>query len=137
MKIGRGGWVGELRGVEAQLLVWLAWAEESCSGGSAAASSSPGLRMNGGAGLGKLGRERARERGNALWNFQGCWCARKMVVRGAALLGPRRRRGGSRAKLGGGAWQGEEVPAQKGWVQGFVEVPREAAAKLEVACGRP
>jgi hypothetical protein len=68
VNIGRGGWVSELRGVEAQLLVWLARAEESCSGGSAAASSSLGLRVDGSAGLGSLGRERARERGNALWN---------------------------------------------------------------------
>ena len=29
VEIGRGGWVGELRGVEAQLPVWSAWAEES------------------------------------------------------------------------------------------------------------
>ena len=36
-------------------------------------------------------------------------------------------------------WRGEGRRYQrKGrWVQGFVEVPREAAAKLEVACGRP
>ena len=29
VEIGQGGWVGELRGVEAQLLVWSARAEES------------------------------------------------------------------------------------------------------------
>ena len=29
VEIGRGGWVGELHGVEAQLPVWSAWAEES------------------------------------------------------------------------------------------------------------
>jgi len=44
---------------------------------------------------------------------------------------------GSRAKLGGGAWQAEEVPARGGWVQKHVEVPREAKAKLELAYGRP
>jgi len=69
--IGRGGWVGELRGPTVELSRGSAQAEESCSGGSAAASSSPGLRMNGGAGLGKLGRERARERGERVVELPG------------------------------------------------------------------
>jgi hypothetical protein len=69
--IGRGGWVGELRGLTVELSRGSLRADESCSGGSAAASSSPGLRMNGGAGLGKLGRERARERGERVVELPG------------------------------------------------------------------
>jgi hypothetical protein len=63
VEIGRGGEVGELRGGTAELLVGLARAEECCSGGSAAASSLPGLRMNGGGVLGSGGGEMAKGRG--------------------------------------------------------------------------
>ena len=61
VEIGRGGWVGELRGPMVELSRGSAQADGVCSGGPAAASSSPGLRVDGGAGLGSLGRERARE----------------------------------------------------------------------------
>ena len=60
--IGRGGGVGELRGAKAELLLWSARAEEGCSGGSAAASSSPELRMDGGGVLRRRSGEKVKER---------------------------------------------------------------------------
>ena len=53
--------------------------------------------------------ERANE-----WGKRRLWCsgfrsARELVVRGAALLGPRRRRGGSREEVLGGVAKGGEV----------------------------
>jgi len=69
--IGRGGWVGELRGPTVELSRGSAQADGVCSGGPAAASSSPGLRVDGGAGLGSLGRERARERGERVVELPG------------------------------------------------------------------
>ena len=66
VEIGRGGGVGELRGPTVELSRGSARVEEGCIGGSAAASSSPGLRVDGGAGLGSLGRERAIERGECV-----------------------------------------------------------------------
>ena len=50
--IGRGEGVGELCGPTVDLARGSAWAEEGCSGGSAAASSLPGLRVDGGGVLG-------------------------------------------------------------------------------------
>ena len=64
VEIGRGGGVGELRGPTVELFRGSAQAEEGCSGGSAAASSSPGLRVDGGAVLGCLGEELAKEWAN-------------------------------------------------------------------------
>jgi hypothetical protein len=139
--IGRGGWVGELRGLTVELSRGSLRANESCSGGSAAASSSPGLRMNGGAGLGKLGRERARERGErvvelpgvlmrAIDEGPGCCAARATAAarwqpreasagRGEGRGGPARRK---RASRSWGATRGRQ---------------REAKAKLELAGGDP
>ena len=48
VKIGRGGWVGELRGPTVELSRGSAQAERFCSGGPAAASSSPGFTQGGG-----------------------------------------------------------------------------------------
>ena len=48
VEIGRGGGVGELRGPTVELARGSARAEEGCSGGSAAASSLPGLQVDGG-----------------------------------------------------------------------------------------
>ena len=64
VEIGRGGWIGELRGPKVELSRGSARAEEGCSGGSAAASSSPGLRVDGRAVLGCLGEELVKEWAN-------------------------------------------------------------------------
>ena len=136
--IGRGGWVGELRGPTAELPRGSARAEESCSGGSAAASSSPGLRMNGGAGLGKLGRERARERGERVVELPGvlmraideglvCCAARATA---AARWQPR--------EASAGAWRREGRSSAK--EEGVEELGRDAwtpaRSKGEVGVGR-
>ena len=55
VEIGRGGGVGELRGPMVELARGSARVEEGYSGGSAAASSSPGLRVDGGSVLGSGG----------------------------------------------------------------------------------
>ena len=55
VEIGRGGGVGELRGPTVELARGLARAEEGGSGSSAAASSSQGLRVDGGGVLGSGG----------------------------------------------------------------------------------
>ena len=55
VEIGRGGWVGELRGPTIELSRGSARAEEGCSGGIVAASSSPGLQVDGGGVLGSGG----------------------------------------------------------------------------------
>ena len=60
--IGRGGGVGELREDIAELLVGSARMEEGCSGGSAAALSSPELRMDGGGVLRRRSGEKVKER---------------------------------------------------------------------------
>ena len=39
--------------------------------------------------------------------------------------------------FGGGVAKGGSSSARGMWFQGLVEVPREAEAKLELACGRP
>jgi len=57
-----------------------------------------------------LGSGKRRE--NARNRVQGChwfWSAREIELRGAALLGPRRRRGGSREEVLGGVAKGGEV----------------------------
>ena len=139
--IGRGGWVGELRRPTAELPRGSARAEESCSGGSAAASSSPGLRMNGGAGLGKLGRERARERGEhvvelprmlmrAIDGGPGCCAARATA---AARWQPR---GGSGRR---GEGRGGPARGQGRWRRSSATRGRqhEAKAKLELVGGDP
>ena len=62
---------------------------------------------------------------------------RELVVRGAALLGPRRRRGGSREEVLGGVAREGSSSARGQWVQGSRGVTRGAVGKLELACGRP
>jgi len=105
--IGRGGGVGELREVTAELLVWSARAEEGCSGGSAAASSSSELRQSValfwhfGA-----GSERKSER-NRMLGFSKCWGVRELGSWGATASHPRRQRGGGQ-RWTAAAWQGEE-----------------------------
>ena len=135
MAIGRGGWVGELRGPMVELSRGSARAEESCSGGSAAASSSPGLRMNGGAGLGKLGRERARERGEcvvelpgmlmrAIDRGPGCCAARATA---AARWQPR--------EASAEAWRGKGAPARWQRAVGSFWATRGSHEEQEVARG--
>ena len=113
VKIGRGGWVGELRGPTVELSRGSAQADGVCSGGPAAASSSPGLRVDGDAGLGSLGRERARERGErvvelpgvlmrAIDGGPGCCAARATA---AARWQPR--------EASAGAWRRGEAPARR------------------------
>ena len=60
-----------------------------------------------------------------------------MGGRGAALLGPRRRRGGSREEVLGGVAREGSSSARGQWVQGLVGTPREAKAKLDLAGGDP
>ena len=70
--------------------------------------------MNGGAGLGKLGRERVRERGERVVEFPGVLMCAKERSGGSVLAGPRRRRGGSREELLGGVAKGGEVQREEG-----------------------
>jgi hypothetical protein len=60
---GRGGGVGELREVEAQLMVGSAWAERLRRGGFMAASSSPAFERSGSGVLGSGFGETAKELG--------------------------------------------------------------------------
>jgi hypothetical protein len=60
---GRGGGVGELREVEAQLMVGLVWAERLRRGGFMVASSSPAFGWSGGGVLGSGVGETTKERG--------------------------------------------------------------------------
>ena len=138
VKIGRGGWVGELRGPTVELSRGSAQADGVCSGGPAAASSSPGLRVDGGAGLGSLGRERARERGErvvelpgvlmrAIDEGLGCCAARATA---AARWQPR--------EASAGAWRREGRSSAK--EEGVEELGRDAwtpaRSKGEVGVGR-
>jgi hypothetical protein len=113
--------VGELREVTAELLVWSARAEEGCSGGSAAASSSSELRQSAalfwhfGA-----GSERKSER-NRMLGFSKCWGVRELGSWGATASHPRRQRGGVEAvgnsSVTRGCQRKQEVaggPAQSG-----------------------
>ena len=61
--IGRGGGVGELREVEAQLMEGSAWVERLRRGGLTAASSSPAFEQSGGGVLGSGVVELAKGRG--------------------------------------------------------------------------
>ena len=64
----------------------------------------------GGGGILELGAESEREEeGKLMQDSSRCWGACELAVRGAALLGPRRRRGGSRAKLRRGRGEGREL----------------------------
>ena len=65
----RGGGVGELREVEAQLMEGSVRAEEGCSGGFTAASSSPAFGRSGGDVLGSWVGEMAKERGDRIEGF--------------------------------------------------------------------
>ena len=118
MEMGRGGGVGELRGPTVELARGSARAEEGCSGGSAAASSSSELRQSValfwhfGA-----GSERKSE-WNRMLGFSKCWGARELGSWGAAASHPRRRRGGVEAV-------------------GNSSVTRGCQRKQEVAGGRP
>ena len=58
--IGRGGGVGELREVEAQLMEGSAWAKRLQRGGFTTASSSPAFGRSGGGVLGSGVEERAK-----------------------------------------------------------------------------
>ena len=58
----RQGEAGELRGPTVELARGSARAEEGCSGGSAVASSSPELRMDGGSVLRRRSGEKVKER---------------------------------------------------------------------------
>ena len=141
VKIGRGGWVGELRGPTVELSRGSAQADGVCSGGPAAASSSLGLRVDGGAGLGSLGRERARERGehvvelpgvlmHAIDEGPGCCAARATA---AARWQPR--------EASAGAWRREGRSSAK--EEGVEELGRDAwtparsKGKVGVGRGRP
>ena len=59
--IGRGGGVCELCEVKAELIVGSAWAEEGCRGWSTVSFELVGARVGGGAVLGCLGEELAKE----------------------------------------------------------------------------
>ena len=112
MEIGRGGWVGELRGPTVELARGSVRAQEGCSGGPAAASSSPGLRVDGGAGLGSLGRERAIERGECVAELSVVLM--RSIDGGLGLcpgLATAAARWRPRSPLGM-AWRGEEAPAR-------------------------
>jgi hypothetical protein len=81
-----------------------------------------------------LGSGKRRE--NARNRVQGChwfWSAREIELRGAALLGPRRRRGGSREEVLGGVAKEGSSSARGQWVPGLVGAPREAETKLDLA----
>jgi hypothetical protein len=133
VKDWRGERVGELRGTKSELLAGLIW------GGEGRRSEFDGAKRKTAAmaevvvfwslGSGKR-RETARNR------VLGChwfWSAREIELRGSALLGPRRRRGGSRAKLGGGAWQSGEGTSAK--EEGGEELGRDAWSSLTAGGG--
>ena len=72
--------------------------------------------------------------------MQGChwfWSAREIELQGSTEGQPRRRRGGDRWGVLGGAAREGSSSARGQWVQGSRGVTRGAAAKLELACGRP
>ena len=60
VSFGRGGGVGELREIEAQLMEGSAWAKRLRRGGFTAASSSPAFGRSGGGVLGSGVEERAK-----------------------------------------------------------------------------
>jgi hypothetical protein len=66
---GRGGWVGDLREVEAQLMVGSVWAERLRRGGFTVASSSPAFGRSGGGILGLGLGKRQKNEGNGLRGF--------------------------------------------------------------------
>ena len=135
----KGGreWAGELCVVESKLLAGLIW------GGEGRRSEFDGAQRKTAAmaeavvfwGLGsRKRRESARNR------VQGChwfWSAREIELRGSTEGQPRRRRGGDRWGVLGGVAREGSSSARGQWVQGSTGVTRGAAAKLELACGRP
>jgi len=85
-----------------------------------------------------LGSGKRRE--NARNRVQGChwfWSAREIELRGAVLLGPRRRRDGSREEVLGGVARQRRLQRVGRWVQELVGAPREAETKLDLAGGVP
>jgi len=135
--IERVGGVVELRGAKAELLVWSARAEEPQRGGPTAASSSPAFG----------GR---RRRCSWVWGWGigkqtkgmvcGAICSAQARARTRAGALRRARHGGvavAAARRFWAAWRREGAPARGESGSRGQGVTRGAAAKLELASGRP
>ena len=101
MRDWRGGGVGELREAKAELSRVSARAEELQRGGSTVGLNSPGLRMDDGIVLGSGSGETAKERGERFAGVLVVLVRTRDRGPGAALHGPRWRRGGSRRGFSG------------------------------------
>jgi len=97
----RGGGVGELREAKAELSRVSARAEELQRGGSMAGLRSLGLRMDGGGVQGSGSGETANERGEQFAGVLVVLVRTRDRGPGAALHGPRWRRGGGRRGFSG------------------------------------